>query len=188
MEKIKEIINKVQKGNLEKKELLKLLYEALNEKNENKVKKVKKVSIWTDGSCNKISKVGAFAGIIKYKEYEKIVKGGEVNTTSNRMEMKSVIKSLESLKERCSVTVYSDSLLITDAFNKHWTEKWIVNGWKNTKKKPIANKELWEEIIELNKHHDITWVKVKAHSGNIDNEKIDKIAIKERKKIENTIQ
>ena len=97
-------------------------------------------------------------------------------TTNNQMELTAVIEGLKALKEPCKVTVYSDSAYVVNAFNQDWITGWINNNWRNSKKDPVANKELWEELIALTKKHTVEFIKVKGHAGNKYNEICDKLA------------
>lgn len=102
--------------------------------------------------------------------------GGEPATTNNRMEMLGVIRALEALKERCKVKVHSDSAYVINCFRDRWYVRWERNGWKNSKKEPVENRDLWERMIELVGAHDVEWIKVKGHSGDHWNERCDELA------------
>jgi ribonuclease HI len=93
------------------------------------------------------------------------------------MEMMAVIEALKTLTQPCRVLLYSDSSYIINAFNQHWIENWTKNGWRTASKEEVKNKELWLELIKLNKLHQIEWIKVKGHSDNEYNNRVDKIAV-----------
>lgn len=137
---------------------------------------MKKVTIYTDGACTNNPGPGGWASILNYKGCIKEIYGGEPLTTNNRMELTAAIKALEALKEPCCVELYSDSAYLINAFNQHWVNKWMRNGWKTTGGDPVENKDLWERLIELTKMHDIKWVKVKGHSDNEYNNRCDELA------------
>ncbi|MBZ4664765.1 ribonuclease HI [Mahella sp.] len=137
---------------------------------------MKKVTIYTDGACTNNPGPGGWAAILNYKDCIKEIYGGEPLTTNNRMELTAAIKALEALKEPCCVELYSDSAYLINAFNQHWVNKWMRNGWKTTGGDPVENKDLWERLIELTKMHDIKWVKVKGHSNNEYNNRCDELA------------
>lgn len=144
---------------------------------------MKKVTIYTDGACSGNPGTGGYAGILIYNGVEKIVSGKVENTTNNRMELLSVIKSLSCLKEKCEVELYTDSAYVADAFNQNWIEKWKNSSWKNANNKPVKNVDLWEELLTLTSYHIVTFIKVKGHADNEYNNRCDKIAVNEYKNI-----
>lgn len=145
---------------------------------------MKKVSIYTDGACSGNPGNGGYCAILIYNNVEKTISGSEKDTTNNRMELLAVIKGLSALKEPCDVDLYSDSQYVTDAFNMSWITSWQMNGWKTSNKKPVKNVDLWETLLELTTKHKVTFIKVKGHSDNEYNNKCDKIAVSEYKKLQ----
>ncbi len=139
----------------------------------------KTVIIYTDGACSGNPGAGGYAGIIKYNEHEKIVVGGDADTTNNRMEMLAVISSLEALNEPCKVELYSDSKYILDALGKGWAKSWRKNNWIKSDKKPALNSDLWERLLNLSEKHDLVLHWVKGHNGNTYNERCDKLAVEQ---------
>ena len=137
---------------------------------------MKQVELYTDGACSGNPGPGGYAAILNYKGTEKIVSGGEEQTTNNRMELTAVIRGLEALKEKCMVDIYTDSAYVCNAINNKWLEDWQLNGWKNAQKKAVQNKELWLKLLELITYHKITFYKVKGHADNEKNNRCDKIA------------
>jgi ribonuclease HI len=137
---------------------------------------LKKVTIYTDGACTNNPGPGGWAAILNYKGCVKEIYGGEPLTTNNRMELTAAIKALEALKEPCYVELYSDSAYLINAFNQHWINKWVRNGWKTISGDPVENKDLWERLVELTKMHEIKWVKVKGHSDDEYNNRCDELA------------
>ena len=101
------------------------------------------------------------------------------------MELLAVIKGLEALKEKCAVNLYSDSQYVVDAFNQGWIFAWVNNNWKTAGKKEVKNVELWTQLLNLYNKHEITFIKVKGHANNEYNNKCDKIAVSEYKKLIN---
>lgn len=91
--------------------------------------------------------------------------------------MQAVIEGLKALNMPCHVKIHSDSALIINAFTKGWIESWKKRGWKKSNKKPVENRELWEGIIEAGKPHTLEWIKVKGHSDNILNNRVDALAV-----------
>ena len=144
---------------------------------------MKEVSIYTDGACSGNPGNGGYCAILIYQGVEKVVSGSEKDTTNNRMELMGAIKGLSSLKEPCIVKLYSDSQYLTDAFNKGWIVDWQNKGWKTADKKPVKNVDLWMKIVELMQIHTVEYIKVKGHSDNEFNNRCDKIAVSEYKKL-----
>lgn len=146
---------------------------------------MKTVDIYTDGACTNNPGDGGYCAILIYNGIEKIVSGNEEMTTNNRMELLAVIKGLEALKEKCNVNVYSDSQYVVDAFNQGWIFSWVQNKWKTVGKKDVKNVDLWIKLFALYNEHKITFIKVKGHSDNEYNNRCDKIAVSEYKKLNN---
>ena len=143
---------------------------------------MKTVEIYSDGACSGNPGPGGWGAVLRYKGVEKELSGGEKDTTNNRMELTAVIKALEALKERCSVTLYTDSKYVSDAFNQGWIYGWLKKDWKKSDGKPVLNKELWQRLYELWKQHDITLVWVKGHADNAYNNRCDELAVRESKR------
>lgn len=148
---------------------------------------MKKVDIYTDGACSGNPGDGGFCAILIYNGHEKVVCGYEKDTTNNRMELLAVIRGLEALKEVCLVNLFSDSQYVVDAFNQGWVEGWKSNGWKTSAKKEVKNIDLWQRLIKLVSRHNVNFIKVKGHSDNEYNNRCDKIAVDEYKKIQSDI-
>ena len=133
------------------------------------------IKIYTDGSCLKNPGNGGWAAIININGKIKKISGSVKDSTNNKMELMAPIKALQEIKEKQSIEIYTDSqyvrLGITD-----WVHKWMKNNWLTSKKEPVKNKELWIQLYDLNKSHEIKWIWVKAHAGNIINEEVDLLA------------
>ena len=133
------------------------------------------IKIYTDGSCLNNPGNGGWAAIININNKVEKISGSVKDTTNNKMELMAPIKALQTIKEKQPIEIYTDSqyvrLGITD-----WVHKWIKNNWLTSKKEPVKNKELWIQLYDLNKSHEIKWIWVKAHSGNIINEEVDLLA------------
>ena len=138
---------------------------------------VKKVVIFTDGACKGNPGPGGWGAILRYKQNEREISGGEANTTNNRMELTAVIKALEMLKEPCEVTLYSDSQYICNALTKGWAKKWKANGWMRNKKEKALNPELWKVLLKLYDIHKVEIIWVKGHAGHPENERCDQLAV-----------
>ncbi len=143
---------------------------------------LKKVEIFTDGACSGNPGPGGYGVILRYNGVEKELSGGDGETTNNRMELTAAIKGLEALKERCNVTLYSDSKYLTDAINCGWAVKWRENGWMRTKRERALNVDLWERLLELMEEQDVTFVWVKGHAGHPENERCDRLAVEQTEK------
>ncbi len=144
---------------------------------------LKTVDIYTDGACSGNPGIGGYCAILIYKGVEKIVSGCVKDTTNNRMELLSVIEGLKALNEKCRVNLYSDSQYVVDAFNLKWIENWQNNGWRTSNKKEVKNADLWKELLVLFDKHQVNFIKVKGHSDNEFNNRCDKIAVSEYKKV-----
>lgn len=141
------------------------------------------VEIFTDGACSGNPGPGGWAAILVAAGREKEISGGVLSTTNNRMELTAAIEALKKLKKPCSVTLYSDSAYLVNAFLQGWLLSWKRNGWKNSSKQPVSNMDLWQELDSLNQIHQITWRKVKGHSDHEYNNRCDALAVAEVSKI-----
>ena len=137
---------------------------------------LKKVDIFTDGACSGNPGPGGWGAILRYGNHELELSGGDKSTTNNRMELTAVIEVLKRLKEKCSVTIYTDSKYVADAFLQGWIWNWEKNGWKKSDKKPVLNPELWQTLLTEIRKHDYKIVWVKGHAGHPENERCDKLA------------
>jgi ribonuclease HI len=133
------------------------------------------VIIHTDGACSGNPGPGGWGVLLRYGGHEKTLKGGEANTTNNRMELTAAIMALESLKRPSRVELHTDSQYLRDGITR-WIHGWKRNGWKTAEKKPVKNAELWLRLDEALKRHSIEWHWVKGHAGHDDNERADELA------------
>lgn len=134
------------------------------------------VIIYTDGACIGNPGKGGYGFILRYKGHYKEGFGGFSETTNNRMELLAVIHSLEALKRKSDVMLYTDSQYIRNAIEEGWLEKWQRTHWKTSNKKDVKNRDLWEILIPLLEVHNVRFTWVKAHNGNEDNERCDVLA------------
>ena len=137
---------------------------------------MEKVIIYTDGACSGNPGPGGWGTILMYKECKKELSGGVKQTTNNIMEITAVLEVLKALKTQCEVEVYSDSAYVVNAFNSHWIDGWKKNGWKNSQKEEVKNKDLWQELDLLVKKYKVKFIKVKGHSTNKYNNRCDELA------------
>jgi ribonuclease HI len=136
----------------------------------------KEVVIYTDGACSGNPGPGGWGAVLMYGGAAKEISGGERNTTNNRMELMAAIQALEALKEPVRVRLHTDSAYIVNCFHQGWHERWQRNGWRNSKKEPVENRDLWERILALTKRHHVEFVKVKGHSNDRWNNRCDELA------------
>lgn len=142
----------------------------------------KHVEIFTDGACSGNPGPGGWGAILRYGEHEKELSGGDSQTTNNRMELTAVIKSLDALKEPCSVTLTTDSQYVVNSVTKGWVYNWARKNWIKEKNTPVPNKELWQQLLPLLKKHDVEFVWVRGHNGHPENERCDELAVIQRDK------
>ena len=137
---------------------------------------MEEITIYTDGACSGNPGDGGWACVLIYKDTKKELSGGLKDTTNNIMEMTAVIKGLEALKRPCKVYIYSDSSYVVNSFEKGWIYNWMKNGWRTADKKDVKNKDLWIQLYELTKTHEVTFNKVKGHSDVELNNRCDELA------------
>ena len=135
------------------------------------------VDIFTDGACRHNPGPGGWGAILISKSATKELYGGEIDTTNNQMELLAAIKALQSLKRPCRVNLYTDSNYVKQGITE-WIVKWKSNGFRNTKKKPVLNSDLWKQLDALNSMHQVKWYWIKGHSGHPENERADALANK----------
>lgn len=137
---------------------------------------VARIEIFTDGACSGNPGIGGWGALLRYKDIEKELSGGEKNTTNNRMELTAVIEALKALKTTCNITIYTDSKYVMSGITE-WLENWKKNSWKTSNKKnDVKNIDLWQQLDKLIKQHEIRWVWVKGHNGHLENERVDTLA------------
>lgn len=138
---------------------------------------LKNVEIFTDGACSGNPGAGGWGAVLRWGGHEKELSGGEADTTNNRMELTGVIMALSALKERCSVTVTTDSKYVVDSVTKGWVYGWQKKGWMRTANEPAKNADLWKQLLALLAQHDVTFSWVKGHAGHPENERCDTLAV-----------
>lgn len=141
-----------------------------------------RITIYTDGACSGNPGVGGWGAILMYKDNKKELYGGNLYTTNNRMELTAVIEALKSLKRECEIDLYTDSKYVKDGITE-WLYNWKKNNWKNSQKKDVLNKELWQELDILQSKHKINWYWVKGHADSELNNRADELARMGIKKI-----
>ena len=120
-------------------------------------KPLKQIELFTDGACSGNPGPGGYGAILRYNGH--------------------AIVGLESLKEPCQVTLYSDSKYLIDAITQRWVYKWKANGWMRNKKDPALNPDLWERLLTQLERHQVSFIWVKGHAGHPENERCDALAV-----------
>jgi ribonuclease HI len=133
------------------------------------------VTIFTDGACKGNPGPGGWGAILRFKEEEREMFGGDPATTNNRMEMTAVIEALASLKRPCRVAVYTDSQYVQKGITE-WIEGWKRRGWRTASKEPVKNVDLWKRLDSLASGHRVSWHWVRGHDGHPGNERADELA------------
>ena len=133
------------------------------------------IEIFTDGACKGNPGPGGWGALLRHNGKEKTLKGAETLTTNNRMELMAAIMALEALKRTCQVDLYTDSQYLRQGMLE-WMAQWKKKGWRNSKKEPVKNADLWQRLDGLAQLHQIRWHWVKGHSGHPENELADALA------------
>ena len=131
--------------------------------------------IYTDGACRGNPGMGGWGAVLKYEDNIKEINGFSKDTTNNIMELTAVIEALKQLNRSCNIIITTDSNYVKNGITK-WIHNWKLNGWKTANKKPVKNKDLWMQLDELSKQHQIKWKWIKGHSGHPENERADTLA------------
>lgn len=123
--------------------------------------------IYTDGACSgnqNETNIGGWGSILEFGDKRKELHGGELNTTNNRMELTAVIEALKILKrDGLTIEIFTDSSYVASCFRDKWYMNWCKNGWMTSGKKPVENRELWEELISLVEKNKVEFFRVKGH-------------------------
>jgi ribonuclease HI len=133
------------------------------------------VVIFTDGACSGNPGPGGWGVILRFGELEKELKGGERDTTNNRMELMAAISALEALKKPAVVDLTTDSQYVRQGIMS-WIHNWKRNGWRTSDKKPVKNVDLWQRLDAALGQHDVRFHWVKGHAGHVENERVDQLA------------
>jgi ribonuclease HI len=134
-----------------------------------------RVEIFCDGACSGNPGPGGYGAILRYGRNEKEISGAAPDTTNNRMELTAVIQALRQLTRPCLVSVTTDSQYVVKG-KTEWIGGWQRKGWINSKKEPVLNRDLWEELLAAAGQHRIEWIWVKGHAGHPENERCDQLA------------
>lgn len=144
------------------------------------------VEIFADGACSGNPGPGGYGAILKYGPKIKEISGSEPETTNNRMEMMGLIEALRQLKRPCKIRVVTDSTYLKKGMTE-WIRGWIKRNWQTSQKKPVLNRDLWEELLKLSHPHQIEWEWVRGHQGHPENERCDQLAREAIKKCQKSV-
>lgn len=133
------------------------------------------VEIFSDGACSGNPGPGGWGTLLRWDGHTRELSGYEAQTTNNRMEMMAAIAGLEALKRPCRARVTTDSQYLYKGITE-WIHGWRKKGWKNSKKEEVANRDLWERLLELTSKHQVEWHWVRGHNGHPENERCDELA------------
>jgi ribonuclease HI len=136
-----------------------------------------RVEIYADGACRGNPGPGGWGALLIYNGRERELSGAEAATTNNRMELLAVINALRALKRRVKARVYTDSQYVRTGISE-WLAGWKARDWRTAGRKPVKNRDLWEQLDALAAEHDLEWHWVQGHSGVPGNERVDRLANK----------
>ena len=135
------------------------------------------VEIFTDGACRGNPGPGGWGVLLRFKDTEKSLYGGEAATTNNRMELMAAIKGIQAITRPSKIILTTDSKYVMHGITE-WMDNWKKRGWKTANKKPVKNVDLWMQLDDEIQSHNIDWKWVKGHSGHRENEIADQLANK----------
>jgi ribonuclease HI len=138
--------------------------------------KSEEISIYSDGACLGNPGPGGYGAIVITNGGRHELSGGYQLTTNNRMEIMGAIVALESLGDKCRVTLYTDSKYVVDAMSLGWVQKWRAKGWRRGGKAPALNPDLWQRMLDICARHEVTFRWVKGHHTSVDNNRCDALA------------
>ena len=137
---------------------------------------MEKIVIYTDGGCRGNPGIGGWGVWLRYKDHDKKLKGSELNTTNNKMELTASIRALQALKSNdITVDLYTDSKYVIQGINE-WIDAWKAKDWKTANKKTVKNIDLWKQLDTLNQKFSVNWYWVKGHSHDPGNDIADRLA------------
>jgi ribonuclease HI len=150
------------------------------------------VRVYTDGASTGSRGPGGYGAVISFLQGETVeISGGERDTTNLRMEITAACAALENIGEGHTVTIHADASYLVNCMRRGWHEKWRKNGWLNHRKRPVANRDLWERLLRATaRHREVRWKKVKGHSRTAGahksgNDRADELAVSAKKQAEN---
>lgn len=132
------------------------------------------VIVFTDGSCQLNPGPGGWAAILRSGEHEKVISGGEADTTNNRMELTAALRALQALNRPARVEIYTDSEYLRRGITE-WMPGWEKRGWRR-KDGALANVDLWQSLADALREHQVSWHWLRGHTGHTENERVDQLA------------
>ena len=138
------------------------------------------VRIWTDGGCKPNPGPGGWAAVLCFRGRERELSGGDPATTNNRMELIAAAEALEALTKPCRVILHTDSEYVRKGITR-WHTGWVRKNWRNASGDPVANMALWQRLLAAAKPHQVEWLWVRGHSGDVMNERVDELATAARR-------
>ncbi len=139
----------------------------------------RRVEAWTDGGCKPNPGPGGWAVLLRFGDAERELSGGAPQTTNNRMELTAAAEALEALSRPCSVVLHTDSEYVRNGVTR-WSSGWVRRNWRNASGDPVANMDLWRRVLEAAKRHQVSWQWVRGHSGDENNDRVDRLATSAR--------
>src|SRR5438270_2580958 len=140
------------------------------------------VEIWTDGGCRPNPGPGGWGAILRFRDVERELSGAEAATTNNRMELTAAAMALETLKRPCRVVLHTDSEYLRNGVTR-WHAGWVRRNWRNAAGDPVANMDLWRQVLAAAERHQIEWRWVRGHSGDVMNDRVDRLATAARSRV-----
>jgi len=134
-----------------------------------------KVYVFTDGACRGNPGPGGWGAVLRFGERERELYGAEAETTNNRMELTAAIRALEALKRPCRVELLTDSQYVKQGITA-WLPGWKRRSWRSSSGGAVKNRDLWEQLDELARRHQVEWFWVRGHTGHPENERADRLA------------
>ena len=138
---------------------------------------LKHIEAYTDGACIGNPGPGGYGVVLLYGDHQRELSSGYRKTTNNRMEILAAVTALQAVIEPCRVSLYSDSEYLVKMMQGGWPRKWETNGWRRSKKDRAANPDLWGAMLRLCDQHEVEFVWVRGHAGNVENERCDRLAM-----------
>lgn len=135
------------------------------------------ITIHTDGAASGNPGPGGYGAVLESGKHRRELWGGYRRTTNNRMELLGAIVGIEALKRPCRIVLWSDSQYLVHALTKGWLEGWQKRGWRTSGKEPVKNQDLWQRLLRAVDPHTIEWRWVRGHTGDVENERCDQLAV-----------
>lgn len=142
---------------------------------------MEEIIIYTDGGCDPNPGPGGWAALIIAGGKKHELSGSVHESTNNRMELTAAIQGLMAVKKPSRITLYTDSQYLQKGIEE-WMTRWLQRNWRGTNG-PVANRDLWEELLSVKAKHEVTWKWLRGHAGNIFNERVDYLVHQARKEL-----